>query len=273
MLVQKIDRIINAALLNEYVPTGWRTHVFVMRVTGVWPTPNDSGSYKWLTMAFFFCVGILNPLLQFFNFFFVMSIQDAMDFSFLTLTCIATSCKVAIIYWQRHHIRELHRIHADLLRRAEHNDRVAHINYDLHMFTGLVYILCWFGFLVQCAIAEPDARMWLSTSRWPYEFARCRAVYFSVMVFQAASNLFMVIWCGTADSFYMALMNTACGHLADLKKRLLELGTDPEDGGERDSWFYGDLVDCCMRYEDVLRCEHELRLCLNYSNCSKSRSR
>lgn len=261
MFVQYLHRIARrfyAAQLNEYIPPGLRSQVFVMRVTGVWPTPTDSYCYKWVTFIFFCWVGILNPLLQFVNIFFATSVQDAMDYSFLSLTCFSTAAKAAIIYRRRDNIRQLFRIHVDLLRRAgrneNHYDPVARMNCGIHMFIGAIYVLCWVGFLVQCIFAKPYDRMWPSTTRWPYKFARYREAYWAVLIQQAFGNLGMTIWGGIEDAFYVGLMNTTCGHLNLLKTRLMVLGTETVATQKQDLYFFAELVKCCKRYEECSRC-------------------
>lgn len=89
---------------------------------------------------------------------------------------------------------------------------------------------------------------------WPYDFAQNDAVYMAVLVNQVASAACAVMWAATEDVIPIALMNMACGHLAELKKQLEHLGSDGGGSGEdRNRWFYMDLVDCCQPYEDCLR--------------------
>lgn len=167
---------LNAAQVEEDVPPGFRSHVFVLRTTGVWPTPDDPRWYKWLTIAAIATIGIFNPLSLFVNILFVTSIVEATDHVFLSLTCMTTIFKVSVLYWQCNHIRRFFRIHETLSRNiepdSENSGRVARVNFHVHIALTLLYLmtLCLIG--VQAFMcSNPTEAFFPSTSLWPYEMA------------------------------------------------------------------------------------------------------
>lgn len=123
------------ALVKESVPSGFRSIILVMRVTGIWPTAStDTSRYKWLFIGTFVFVAVLFPLSMFVNIIFAHSVEEAMDFSFASLSCCVTTYRSECFYWQHQHIRELFRIHERLARRLSHNrvDAVARMNTHIH---------------------------------------------------------------------------------------------------------------------------------------------
>lgn len=244
------DRIY-CLLVKEDIPLGFRSHVFIMRVTGIWPTTNDPQWYKWLTGGFLSSLAILYPLSLFVNTFYAASIHDAMDHLFTSLTFWTVGFKAGIIYWRCVEIRAIFRIHDKLL--TDDIDRTAHMNTRMHLIFTLLYCSGWCCFLVQVICSKAEEAIWPSTTRWPFEFAAIRWVYLTVVVYQAVYNLLGAIWAAMQDTFYMAIMNTACSHVIELKRQLAQLGMECGDGEDRDWRFYKDVVECCKRYEELLR--------------------
>lgn len=251
-----MDTIV-ATHVKEDIPSGLRSHVFILRVTGVWPMADDSRWYKCLTIAFFVFVGILIPCSVCVNILFSHSFDEALDHLFLSITIWATTFKRSVIYWRRDSLRELFGIHAGLLhddeRNASNNDRIASTNFRMHVFFTAMYLCGWITDLVQSFFSKPQEAMYPSTSHWPYDFARKRSVFLVGMMLQALLMLGIIVWTAVADSLYLALINIAIGHVAQLKERLMALGTGFAGEGERDTQFYRNLIACCKRYEDCLR--------------------
>lgn len=247
---------IYAALVNEYVPPGFRSHVFVMRVIGNWPTANDSPWYKLLTIAYFSLVGLVLPLSQFINIFFAQSVSEAMNYLFLSISCLTAAFKAAVLYWQRDRIRDFFRIHTSYVRSGRYNakrfDRIVRTNLRAHVLFTAMYSFSWFVFLVQAILAEPEKATWSSTSHLPYDFARNQYVYLAGLTYQEVGAVGICIWCGIEDSFYIASMNMTCGYLIELMEQLKGLGTPLTNGSNRNALFYKDLVECGQRYEDCL---------------------
>lgn len=86
-----------------------------------------------------------------------------------------------------------------------------------------------------------------------------------VLVYQVAITACAVIWVGMEDAITIALLNVNCGHFAELKQRLQQLGDGGGGGGggggsgeDRNRWFYRDLMECCQRYENCLK--YEIRI-------------
>lgn len=246
-----------ASQVKENIPRGYQSQVFMMRVMGVWPTADDSRWYRWLTIAFFLFCGFLYPFSLSINILFSNSIDEAMEHVFLSLTCWATTFKAVVIYWQRDNIRELFRIHEALLRGNKHNaaitDRVAWMNTRIHVFFTIFYLIGGTGFIIQSSFAEPKEALLPSVSRFPYDFAENSAIYWMVLSFQLFGNMVAVFWTSMEDTFYVALINTTCGHLAQLKENLKRLGTDLLDGHDQNLKFYKNVIGCCKCYEDCLR--------------------
>lgn len=251
-----LDRIIArlyAAVVKEDIPPGFQSHVFVMRLTGLWPTATDSPKYKWLTIAFFTYVGILGSLSQFANIFFVNSVPEAMESQFLSLTCCATTIKAAIIYWRRDDIREMFRIHVALSGSGSGIDkRIVRMNLFIHLFYTSLYFVSLCAQVMQSYL-QPDDAPFPSTSKLPYDFARRHAVFVTGLVFQTLGNTGISLWTSVEDSFYIALMSTTCGHVMQLKERLRTMSVVAVDMNERNSLFYMFLCECCRRYEKSLR--------------------
>lgn len=246
---------IYASQVKEYIPRGFRSHVFVMRVTGIWPTADDSAWYKRLTIAFFSFSGILFPLSMFINVVWAKSIQEAMDRLFFSLTLSTVTFKSAVIYWRNENIREIFRIHASLLpKNAQSNKQIVRVNFTVHLVFTAMYFLTWCAFALQSIFTQDENTILPSTSHWPFEFAQRRWVFWTVLVYQLV-GCFTNGVCDAPmhDAFYLALLNAICGHVAELKERLRALGSEFVDGEDRDGRFYKDLVNCCKRYEAILR--------------------
>lgn len=254
-----------AVLVKEFVPSGFKSHVLMMRVTGVWPTADDPSWYKWLTIAFFSFVGLLFPLSLLVNVLFANSIEEAMDYSFTSLSCWSSSFKTSMIFWQRQRVRELFRIHGRLSHgfghNAEHHTRVAQINTRVHVYLSIVYSVTVCTNVVQSIFSKPEDAILPSTTHFPFEFAQRRAVFWSLFVCQTLCVNCLIIWTGIDDSFFIALINTTCGHLTDLKERLKSLGSDYTNADEnRDLRFCKEMFGCCKQYEECSRCE-SIRFC------------
>lgn len=243
---------IYAAQVKEDIPYLFQWHVLVMRVTGLWPNDDDSRWYKYLTISIFICVGIGFGLSQLVNVLFVHTIERAMDSSFISLAVCATTVKAAIIYWQRNNIRNLFGIHKRFPRANEQAAYTIIIRIQIVMI--IVYSTSWFFAVVQSVVADRESALFPSTAFWPHDFAHDRLVYWIVLSMQLVTSVGFCIWVTLADVFYIVLISTACDHLAQLKERLGNLGTTTGREEDLDFCFYMNLVECCERYEDCLRC-------------------
>lgn len=247
---------IYAAVVKEDVPPGFRSHVFMLRITEDWPTATDRHWYKWLTITFFAVVGIIFPFTQFVNIFYANSIEEGMDQIFTPLTCWTTTFKAAIFYVHQKSIKQIFRIHQKLLRRAgnavEYHEHIARSNFHMHICFTLLYLMTWAGYIIQVSLSKPEDAFFSSTSRFPYAIAQRREVYMIMLVYQALCSLGIGIWASTQDTFYIGLINVICGHVTQLKQRLTNLGIQTADCGSSDSRFYSDVVDCCKCYEECL---------------------
>lgn len=245
---------IYAAHIRESIPFGFQPSVFVLRVTGIWPTTNDSRWYKWLTIAFFLFVGCLFPLSMFINFVFANSLEESMNQLLVPMAAWNTTFKAGIIYWQRNRIRELFCIHASCARTEDtDHTRFGRLNFRVHIVITSLYMFWCLMTIVQIVIADADSRIFPSTLLWPHDFAQRRTVYLGVLMFQVVSSVPCVLWTAIEDSLSIAMIVTVCGHLTELKERLRSLGMRCDAGEDRDERFYRDLVGCCERYEDCLK--------------------
>lgn len=238
---------------KEDMPSDFESHVFVARVTGLWPTANDPQWYKWLTIAFFIFVGILLPIFLGVNLLLVTCTEDIIKYSFEVLFCVATTLKAGIIYYRRANIRDLFRTHATLTRatsiNTRHIDRMSHLSTRVHVGLASLYVGSWCMALVQSLVVQPEDAQWQSTTHLPYEFAQRRTVYWMGFAYEILASLAIMIWSAMEDSFYVALINMNCGHVIELKKRLIQLGAVDND----DLMFHIKLVECCKQYEGCLR--------------------
>lgn len=252
-LLRTCDRIYTSQV-KESVPPGWKSYIFMFRVTGIWHTTDDSCCYKLLTIALVVLIGIPLPLSQSVNVFFEKSIPEAMSHLLVSLSNWGTTFKAVTLYWHRDSTRDIFRIHTRLSYgagcTAEHRDRLARINFLIHAILTTLYYAVYIGFMAQIILAKPEDRIYASTLHFPYEFCQRHSVYLTVLVLQVTSNSIGVITVATEDTFYVALMNTANDHLVQLKGRLQGLGSS---GGNRE--FYRDWIECCKRYEDCWRCD------------------
>lgn len=255
--------------VEEYVPSGLRSHVFMMRVTGIWPVATvNSSAYKWLTIVIFTVIGTIMPLSMFINVLFAHSMQEAMDYTF-ALTGWATTVKAGVLYWHGDSIRHIFRIHAKLLRGGQHNannERIANLNLNTHLSFSVLYFCCLSGLATQTFISLPEHGIFPSTAHFSEDIAKYRMLYWLVLMYQILSGLIIINWTATQDTFYIALINIICGHVADLKQRLVDLGK--ADASRKDLPFYEDIVECCKRYENCLRFDllFEFLICSHTTN-------
>lgn len=250
---------IYSSTVKEYVPIGLRSHMFVFRVSGIWPTADDSHWYKLLTITFFVFVGIIFPLSLFAEILLANSIEEAMKHSFVTLTCGATTFKAGVIYWRRNDIRSFYRIHVRLLHTTVERC-TSSVRTDIRMYIILtsLYMFWWSMLCVQIIVATPEDRLFVSTLHWRYAFAENRAVYLIVLVYQVVSDWWLCVMASAQDSFYIALMSTVCGHLTQIKEGAKALGNEGAEGAksenkEPNSRYYRELIGLCQRYEECLR--------------------
>lgn len=254
--LDKLNRVCDKwcdLLLNEYIPPGLTSHVLLMHVTTLWPSVNaPQWHHRLFYVVLFIC--IVYPLSLFGNVFYVNTVEEIIDHGFISLTLFAVAFKAGVMYWQRHNIRGIFRMHAHLLRgTGPEAVRVARINFLLHVFLSFCYMMTGFIFLVQVCVAGPEKSPWPSTTRLPYAFAAKPTVRLAGVMFQTLSYQLLAMWGSMQDAFYIALIHTTCSHVAELKKRLQQLGRRCTDKDNRNAVFYEDLVDCCQRYEDCLR--------------------
>lgn len=247
---------IYAAVVNEDIPSGLRSHVFIMRVTGIWPTANDTRRYNWLTIGIFIVFGLLSSLSLFVNLFFVNTIEEVTTHLFISLSCAICTFKAAIIYWQRDSIRELFGVHAALSSDVICNDRynrIVRLNYRVHGLFACLYCCSVSLFIVQSIYSDTADSLIPANTHWSYGFLQHRAVFWIVFVYQVLCIFFNAICHSMEDSFYIALIQILCCHLTELKERLKALGTESMRIESRNSLFYKNLIECCERYENCLR--------------------
>lgn len=262
-LIRVTDRIY-ATQVKEFIPHGFRSHVFIMRMMGMWPTAdNDSPRYKWLTIAAFLIAGILYPLSLLVNIVFINRFAEAMDYLFIALACWVATFKAGVIYWRRDIIRELFRIHVSLMSDArqntmEINERIVRMNVCAHVAQTALYLLSWILFVVEVVTLAPGDGIYPSTWKWPYAFAQQRAIYLIVLVSQMMCDYGVSIYLALTDTLSMALINEICGHLEQLKANLRVLGAHDRSDDGRDTEFYKGLLECCRKYEQCLRCDFVL---------------
>lgn len=244
-----------AALVKEFVPRGFRSHIFLLRVLGLWPSADASRWYKYLTIAYFSFVGIVFPLSQLVNMFFVHTILQAMDSMFISFASWATTCKAAVIYWRRDHIRQLFCLNANIAHNGNSGmaQRATHTNINVQIILAALYLVTWFFGVIQSVVVKRVNAMLPSTAHWPYDIVHEGNVYWPGLVLQSVTSGVFIVSVATMDAFYIASITMTCGHIAQLKERLRNLGTVDVRGDNSELRFYKDFIDCCHRYENCLR--------------------
>lgn len=239
--------------LTEIIPYGFRSQIFVLRLAGLWPTADDSPSYKWLTNAYFFFVGLCYPMSMFVNIFYVGSVEGIMDNLFLVFSGLAIAVKAGNLYWRHDSIREIFRLHVVLLRDAsrEHtlqHDRIARINDRINMAVTAFYSALITAMIIQLFFSVRQERFFASTTYIPFDGAQRSSVYLFVLVYQVLNSWHNIITVASQDSLFLAMIITVCRHVRQLKERLQQLNSNGDD-----SKFYVDLIDSCKRYNSCLR--------------------
>lgn len=242
--------------IKEYIPPDVKPHVFFLRITGAWPSKNRSFLYIMLTIAYFSLIGILFPMSQFINIFYAVSIDEAMDFSFLSVACWGPAFKMFVMYSQQENIRKLFRMHEDMMRGNRSDELFSQItrnNVNMFKFFLSLYLATWAAVVIQIIFSKPENGAWASTSHLPHEFAKDATVYLTVLVYQIIGNFSIIIWTAIVDTYPIALIILTCGHVSDLKTRLRNLGKEYPLRVDKDKKFYDEVIDCCKRYEQSLR--------------------
>lgn len=260
--VEKWFNRVHNMQLNEYVPPGLRSHVFVMRMMGMWPSTNDSPSYKWLAVTLLLPIGLLFNLSLFVNIFFVTTMENAMR-SCLSLSGWVVTFKAVIFYCRCNSIRHLFHIHVILLRDDGHDveklNRNARLNTLIHVAVTTLYCMaCCMG-LVQIFSSKPKDRWLPSTVHYPFDFTQSQSVHLILLSCQCVCNVIMIILAAVQDSLCIAMIGMTCNHVTELRRRLENIGKHKSTkDDDLDLVFYKDLVDCCERYENCLRCSFYL---------------
>lgn len=248
--IKRIPARLYATLLDEDIPRGFRSHVLLMRVMGLWPTAKkNSPQYKCLTVVFFIFAGILFPSLLYAKLFYVNSIDLGMEVCYISLICCANALKAVVVFRRRNNVRDLFRIHAVLVRDGRRNtkilDKIARKNVKIHLIVTVFYVLSWFNNILQFTVIKSDGSSFF-TLHLPID--KRRGMYMTVVVYEMVGALANIFWLTVLDTFPVALINTASGHVTQLKVRLRQLGSEGDD-----LLFYKGVVDCCRRYEVCLR--------------------
>lgn len=110
--------------------------------------------------------------------------------------------------------------------------------------------LSWCGLSTEHIFEASGCRLVI---HWPYDFAHRRSFYLIVMTCQAICSWCIVVLAAVEDSFFIALLNIACGHIASLKEQLENLGTDHIDENSQNLVYHKELIVCCRRFENCLR--------------------
>lgn len=217
--VNRVVGQVYSTLIKEFIPSGFKTQLFVMRVTGMWPTVDDPCWYKWLTIAALLLVTILSPMSLCVNLIFANTIEEIIEHATIPLNLWMIAIKAGLFYRRRHNLRDFFGIHAGLAQGAGRNtmtiDRVARANSRVHIAIMVLDVSSWFMAMIQSVLLTPGNGMVSSTSHWSYTFTAKRWVFLVVLWFQVCCTCVSVNWVATTDSLYIALMNTVCGHLTE----------------------------------------------------------
>lgn len=259
-ILERFNRVrakVYAAVVIEDVPFGWQSHVFVMRVTGLYPMADNPKCYKWLTISMFIVFGIVTSLTMFVNYFLMDSFFDSMFPFICAVGDSAATMKAISLYWQRNQIPKLFTIHERLWRNAGSNsdgyDRIARINYGIHVILTGLYMGVFFAASAQTIYSQPDEAIFSSTAHYPDGLSQYTSLYVVVLLIEIFGCVICTVWVAIVDTLNIALMNMAWAYVVELKNCLRQLGSVCAKGEDRDARFYQDLMKCCMDYEDCLR--------------------
>lgn len=236
-------------------------HILMFRICGLWSYKNSSWLYDCWTMIFSVVVAICFPLTQLACVLFVETVDEIVEHLILSSTVAMVSVKAFNVLIQK---RKLVQLFDDLksmdenvaIESGKYREIFENVskkcNFLSQSFFG-AYIMSWSILFLQIFISKVEDRGWWSTHLFPSPFLQQPLVYWSGMVYQAASNLIICTFAAAADTYVVVLINILVGHIDALKVQLTEFAVSGDiENGTKD---YQALVRFCEKYKTILRCD------------------
>lgn len=247
---------------NEYIPPDLAPTITAAAISGMWPPLRRKGFYYILSFVVFFGIGVGCPATQLMNMAFVDSITDVMDQCLISITMIASAWKGFNMFMQSDRIREIFRLHRDMLEHTNKIERerfriLSVNNTRLYYFFIAMYMCGWTGVCFQTIFSSPEKRLWPSTYFLPFEFAKYRAVYLGGLLYQGLSEVLFCIWNALQDTYPIIMILMLYEHVDQLQKRIKKLGNIEVNDGQQtrpltDVEHFHQLKECCIYYEKCL---------------------
>lgn len=233
-----------------------KLHVAIFRWCGFWPHENGSCLYDCWSVIFSVVVAIGFPLTQLVCVAFVDSMDKIVEHLVLSSTVVMASVKGFNVLIQK---RKLVRMFS-ILDEMDENVAIDKAKY-IKIFKNVAkrsrmmnsaflaaYITSWSILVLQVIFSRVENREWSSTYLYPSAYWRQPSIYWSVLIFQAVSNLILVIEDAAVDTYAVVLLDILGGHIDALKIQLREFGAD-----RNDSIDYKSLVHFCKNYRSIIR--------------------
>lgn len=240
-----------------------RWHMGVFKLFGLWAPQNFSILYTiWsIICASLFYIG--DPISQLMAVFYVSSVNGAVDHLVMTSTIIMAAIKGLNVLVRRKKLAELFRLMEELDQTVtpDEHERVfkqKFLDSDRLFFLFCInYIGSWICVGFQTIMAEPERRLYSSTYFFPNEFLNQPNIYFGGMIYQAMSNVVLVLVDIAADTYGASLLHVLGGHIDILCESLQRLG---EDCDETEDYQHQEvvLVELCEKYLKIIRFVEEI---------------
>lgn len=233
-------------------------HIKVFKFTGLWTPIDRSILYAiWST----FCIVMVYlgyPISQLITLFYVNTVTTAVDRLVMTSTIVMAAIKALNVLTKRRTFMKLFHLMTDLddtITPKEHEAVFKGIFRDsnrLFVLFFVNYIVAWICVDFQSIMSDPERKLYPSTYFFQNEFLNQRPIYVGVMVYQAISNLFLIISAIAVDTYGSSLLHILGGHIDLLHRRLQRLAKNCK---KIDEYKHQKeiLVELCERYLRIIR--------------------
>lgn len=235
-------------------------HFSLFHFFGAWLRETDSPlsriSYNSKTIFVFLFIGITFPLSQISCMFFMTTLNQVVECLIILSSVVVVILKAVNLYIQQKKMLELLKSIKETEKEivlSSHQDKFIGIFRSCRrIFNGYMisYMFIIFSLVLQSFFSSRDKRSWSSTYIFPYEFAQKLEVYFSVLVYQGLSNVFVCLFAVAADTYGVVFTQILAGHVDVLGARLSRLG---ERKNTRSVELYKEIIECCKSYIIILR--------------------
>lgn len=235
-------------------------HLRAFKLCGLWPPENGSFLYNIWIVIFISIVNIGFPISQLVCVLWVDSVDAAVDNLIITSSVVMVVVKGLDVLAKKKTFVELLRLMMELDATVtfEEYERILkqkflHSDRLLLLFC-VTYIGAWSCIVIQVIMSDPVHKLWSSTYLYPNEFLHRRDIYVGGIIFQATSNLFVVLLGIFVDTYGAILLQILGGHIEILSENFQALG---EDCTEAQQYEHQGrvLIDLCKKYLLIIRFE------------------